>query len=289
MIAAFPLLMAFAVYLLSSCDNGSDSRVYDDVTQSDNAGVVLATVDGENIYESDLQSVLVNLFGEYRALQMDEESRKRALDSLVTSHLLAKQALASLPEESIAEIESKTRRYRENLLVNSYMLTKIDKTPLSNEAIRKYYDNNLEKFGQSTIKQYQLLTTRSDLPEELRDKYMSLVAGTRTSGNLADIKSVLQQNGFDVQLTSAELNENTVDKRLYRFINAQPINVLSDLSFIAGRPYVVNVQAGKTIAAKPLTQVSDSIRKSLMLQRLKDAIKQHSAEILANAEVEYRD
>jgi len=160
---------------------------------------------------------------------------------------------------------------------------------LSNEAIRQYYENNLEKFGQSTIKQYQLLTTRNELPEELREKYMSLVAGTRTSGNLADIKSALEKNGFDVQLTSAELNENIVDKRLYRFVNAQPINVISDLSFIGGRPYIVNVQSEKTIPAKPLAQVSDMIRKSLMLQRLKQAIKQHSAEILANSKVEYRD
>jgi len=287
--AVYLLIMAFAVVPLSSCSNGSDSRVDEQVPQIDTAGDVLATVDGENIYESDLQSVLVNLFGEYRALQMDEDSRKRALDSLVTSHLLAKQALTSLPQENIAEIESKTRRYRENLLVNAYMLTQIDKTPLSNEAIRQYYENNLEKFGQSTIKQYQLLTTRSELAEELREKYMSLVAGTRTSGNLADIKSALEKNGFDVQLTSAELNENIVDKRLYRFVNAQPINVISDLSFIGGRPYIVNVQSEKTIPAKPLAQVSDMIRKSLMLQRLKQAIKQHSAEILANSKVEYRD
>lgn len=287
--AVYLLIMAFAVVPLSSCSNGSDSRVDEQVPQIDTAGDVLATVDGEDIYESDLQSVLVNLFGEYRALQMDEDSRKRALDSLVTSHLLAKQALASLPQENITEIESKTRRYRENLLVNAYMLTQIDKTPLSNEAIRQYYENNLEKFGQSTIKQYQLLTTRNELPEELREKYMSLVAGTRTSGNLADIKSALEKNGFDVQLTSAELNENIVDKRLYRFVNAQPINVISDLSFIGGRPYIVNVQSEKTIPAKPLAQVSDMIRKSLMLQRLKQAIKQHSAEILANSKVEYRD
>ena len=286
---SYSLLMAFAVVAMCSCDNGSESRVDDPVLQQDSVGEVLATVDGEPIYDSDLQSILIDMFGEYRALQMDEASRKRALDSLITSHLLAKQALASLPQERIAEIESKTRRHRENLLVNAYMLTKIDTTPLSDVAVREYYKNNLEKFGKATVKQYQLLTTRSELPEERREQYLSLVAGARTAGNLADIKSVLEQNGFDVQLTSAELDKTIVDQRLYRFVTAQPVNALSELSFIGGRPYLVNVQSQKTIPAKPLAQVSDTIRKSLMLQRLKDAIKQHSAEVLANSSVEYRD
>lgn len=283
------LVLALVTVALSACGNSPEDRASNKATGTDDNGGVLATVDSEVIYESDLEAVLISMFGDYRAQQMDAASKRRALDSLIATSLLARQALSTLPKKSLDEIEAKTRRYRENQLVNAYMLTRVDKTPINNKEIKAFYESNLDNFGQSIVKQYQLLTTRGELPEELREKFMSLVSDSKSIQSLTEIKNILEKNGFDVQLAEDQLDAKITGSRLYNFVNAQPVNTVSDQIFIEGRPYIVKVLHEKTIAAKPLAQVSDTIRKSIMLQRLKTALKQHSEELLSKSNVEYRD
>lgn len=301
---ALTLLLASCI-VLSACSENSNETAMSSVThpnevneavssaqvRSVNYGAVLATIDGNNIYEQELQSLLVDMLGESGALQLDKTSRRRALDSLLASYALAQQASIELSQNVIGEIDIKVRRYRENLLINMYMSTKMKVADLriSSGAIKAYYEKNLDKFGKSTIKHYQFLTTKNKLTEELREKYMSLVSSSRKAENLEDIKSTLEMNGFSVQLQSAELNKKYLSKRLYQFVSAQTINVVSDLTYIDGRPYIIKLITEKTVAARPLARVRDTIRKSLVLKKLKEAIKRHSTEILAISEVVYSE
>lgn len=277
------ILLLIITSVLLSCDNGSGSN---DVNRKDK---VIATVDGENIYESELESLLINTFGEDKVRQIDDASKKRALDSLIASNLLVKRAVSTLPKSSLDAIDAKTAHYRDNLLISEYMHERVDKTGISEDEIKNYYDSNLDKFGKTTVKQYQLLSTSERLPEELRDKFISLVSDSRSTGDISVIKKTLEKNGFVIRLTQAELDESITENRLYHYINSQQINLVSELIFIDGHPYIVNVTSEKAITGKSLAQVREVIRKSLMLQRLRAAIKQHADELVSNANVEYRE
>ena len=138
--------------MLIACGSATDdkSATAKNKPSLDNSEV-LASIDGVAIRESQLDTVLSDMFGEYKASQMDAESRRKALDSMLAGYALSRQALDNLPAKSISTIEEKTRRYRENLLISAYMQTKMDASTVSSENIKTYYQQNLDKYGQRTI------------------------------------------------------------------------------------------------------------------------------------------
>ncbi len=282
------------VCLLSACDNAANdyspaTQAQPEKTISDVAGDVLATIDGVEVTKSQLDMLLINMFGKYRAMQMDSDSRQRALNSVLASYALSKEAVKELPVEKVGFIEEKTRVYRENLLINAYMQTKMNADALSNEKIKQYYEKNIESFGGKTIKEYQLLTTREELAEESWDEYMAIIAANKNKGNLQTIKQQLEKKKFEVQLHAGVLNKDLFNVRLYQFIDSQAINKISEISFIDGKPYLVEITNEKKLKAKPLAEVRDNIRKTLVLQQLKKTIKEQSAKALANSKIVYRN
>jgi len=275
--------------LLLSCGDDSTRAPDTKVSASKVNNQVLATIDGVNIEQSQLNSLLINMFGEYKAGQMDAGSRQRALASMLASYALANEAQEILPKKQIRSIEEKTRRYRENLLINAYMQTKIDVATLSNEKIKDYYEKNIEKFGSRTIKEYQLLTTQKVLEEELRDKYLATVSKNKNKVKLVTLKKSLEKQAFKVQLHSGVLDKGLLSQRLYSFIDSQKLNKISELTFIDGKPYVVVLTSINSSNTKPLTEVRGTIRKSLVLQQLKQTIKEQSAVALKKSNIVYHD
>jgi len=287
----FLTLLVLMNSLLVSCNDGSsvapDTKM---ISSTENVGSqVLATIDGVDINESQLDSLLINMFGKYKAAQMDAKSRQRALDSMLAGYALTQEALGQLPKNQINIIEEKTRRYRENLLINAYMQTKMDAATLSSEKIKDYYKNNIEEFGSKSIKEYQLLTTQKALEEESRDKFLETVSKNRKKENLTAIKESLEKRAFDVKLHTGVLDKNLLGQRLYAFIDSQSLNKISEITFIDGKPYIVMLTSIKTSKAKPLNEVRDTIRKSLVLKQLKQTIKEQSTVALEKSNIVYRD
>ena len=282
------LLVLLSAPLLS-CNDGSNRAPDTKSTSNIVSEQVLATIDGINIDQSQLDVLLTNMFGEYKASQMDENSQQRALDSMLAGHALANEALNELSGKQISAIKEKTRRYRENLLINAYMQTKMDASAVSNDKIKDYYKNNIEKFSSAAVKEYQLLTTTKVLEEELRDKYLNTISKNRKTKKLAELKKSLEQQDFEVQLHAGVLDRDLLNQRLYAFINSQSLNEISELTFLDGKPYVVVLTSIKSSNAKPLTEVRDVIRKSLVLQQLKQTIKEQSAVVLKKSNIVYHD
>jgi hypothetical protein len=249
-------------------------------------GELLATVDGIPIYEMELDELLLDMFGEYRAMSMDEKSRRRALDSLIASRALAKEAEARLDTQQLEAIETKTRKYRENLLINTYMRDNVDLSSINDKAVTEYYEKNPDLFGKKKIKQYRMLSSRDALPEDQRNHLISAMA-TTVDMSLEQKQTVLSKAGIDLQLSRNEMNKNYLDSKLYAFIDAQQVGRTSDLTFIRGKPYVVEVLSERELQPRPLIEVKETIRKSLVLARLKEAIKKKSAQVLAKSSVIY--
>ena len=272
----------------ASCSDSSVPETTPPVEVAIDKGELLATVDGVQIFEMELHELMSGMFGEYRALTMDDETRRRALESLIASHALAKEAESHLDREQLATIDIKTRQYRQNLLVNTYMRDNVDLSTINDNTVAEYYKSNLDLFGKKKVKQYRMLTSREIIPEDQRNRLISVMTKT-TDMNLEQKQAVLDKAGFNFQRSQNELNKDYLDEKLYAFVDSQPVGKISNLTFIGGKPYVVEVISETELQPRPLAEVKETIRKSLVMARLKVAIKEKSTEALAKSSVVYNE
>ncbi len=281
--------------LLVACDRAPETQSQQAGKDAGgDSGPVLASIDGYAIHQSQLDTMLRDMFGAYQAARVDDTGRRKALDSMLAAHALSQKALAELAPNKVMAINEKTRRYRENLLINTYMQTKLDKHELSDESIRQYYQDNLDKFGRQTVKQYRLLTTKSALPEEDRDRFLATVAGNKAGVDMQALGRKLEKQGFDIELQTGALDKTTIEstamsQRLHAFIDAQRKDEISDINFIDNKPYLVLITGETTRKPRPLTEVRDDIRKTLLFRQLKQLIRQQSETAMAQSKIEYND
>ena len=269
------LIIAFAATVVTACDsdNGDDP--------------VLASVNGDKIHQSDLDSMLTGMFGAYQASTLSAESSKRALESLVASRALAQIAEDKVDQEKLKSVEQQVSRYRENLLINEYIKTAITPEPITNEMVERYYNEHQDKFGKAVVRQYELLTTANVLPSELRDRLLQEIPKMKTM-SLAIIKTTMAKNNVELLLHKGITGEAGMDAKIQRFIAAQEVNKRSDVIFVEGKPYIVNVEADITTPAKPLSAVREDVRKQLAMLKLGEIVKQLSTTAVQEADVKYR-
>jgi hypothetical protein len=117
---------------------------------------IAAQVNGEVITRAEVEQMALEMFGEYQASAMDDASRAKLLDSMVSTLALAQKSLAELSDEERVRIENKTRRYRENLLVSEYVRRNATRQPVTESMIQDYYKRNSQRFGAAQIRRYQL-------------------------------------------------------------------------------------------------------------------------------------
>lgn len=276
----FTLILACMLMLVACDKDGGEPVVVE-------KGAMLAEVNGNRIYQQDLDLALVDMFGEYQASMLDPEGRKTALQSLVASKAMVDMASKAMDSEVLQAIDNKAQRYRENLVINAYVKNNIVAEPVSNQMVEDYYSSHLEKFGQETLRQYQLLSSETNMTPDVRDRFLQAFDGVKQK-NPEEIHKLLRKQGFDVSYHQGITGESNIPARLRDFIAAQPLNQLSAISFIDGRPYAVLVVKEVVKPARPLAQVSQDIRKSLAMVQLKKEIKKLSEQALQQATVIYR-
>ena len=118
-----------SLLLLSSC--GNDKNI--EAVNSNQQGELLAEVDGVKVFQTELDNVLVEMFGEYQALSLDQQARKKALKSLVATKSMAKLAIRELSKDELEKIGYKVMQYRENLLVNEYVKSNVTMQQVTNK------------------------------------------------------------------------------------------------------------------------------------------------------------
>ncbi len=279
------LVWIIFVLVLSACDKQGGQG--DAEEHAADRGPLLAEVNGKKIHRQDLDATLVDMFGEYQASMLDEAGRKKALESLVASKALTDMALKKMDRDTLRSIELKTERHRENLIINAYVKENIAPEPVSEKMVEDYYQAHLDKFGQKKLRQYELLSTGSVLTDPLRDKLLAAFEKAKNNKPEA-IQKLLKTKGFDIGYHKGVSGEKTLPPRLRDFIDGQPLNKLSSITFIDGKAYAVLVNKEITQPAKPLSEVSREIRKSLAVMQLKKAIKSLSEQALQQAKVNYR-
>lgn len=275
---------------------GCDRQLNSDAQPSNGAAVktgengkVIAEINGKPIYETELNMLMYKMFGAYQASQLNEDSRKKALTSILASREIADKARKELNSETKALINYKVKFFEENLLINEYVRTKPLPSPVTSDMINQYYNENLELFGKTKLRYYQMVSTKQSLPVDLRDKFLADYGKLKNKKDIKAVHKAMEKKGYSLQYHKGILNDELFSKKVNDFIRSQAIKKLSNIAFIDDKAYLVYVDKEAEKSAKPLASVSKKIRKTLAVAQLKKAIKQLSETTLKESKVVYYD
>jgi hypothetical protein len=248
---------------------------------------VLARVNGEAVTERQLLVSLESLIGEAQTAQLGEQARQNALKGLVAGRAIAQQALKSLPADELRDVELKTQLYREKLLLGEYLKQNARPEPVTDEMVKAYYDAHLGEYGGGVERRYEMIRAADKVTDERRDQLIEKLGEARRAGNWRSRVDGMNKQGLPVVYRQGVVNAAVLDAKLVRLAEATPVGETSDVLLIDGKPLVIRVTSETRKTARPLHEVSADIRKKLLPQRLKQAIKAVQEQVLEKAEVEY--
>ena len=169
----FPVLLIAAFVALAACSKKEgDSKV-------------LATVNGVAITEMEYNNYVGAREGEHGPFPNKEMEKKVVMDEITTRMLLAQGAADSKVDQE-ADVALQLKLQRENLLARAMLRKYLRDNPISDEEVKKRYDDNLAKADKNEYRARHILVRT---PEEAREILAKLQGGANFA-TLAEQKSV---------------------------------------------------------------------------------------------------
>jgi len=251
--------------------------------------VVLVSVDGEVIDDEDLDSAIVNTLGEYAAFQLEQAGRQKVLKSLVVSKAMAITQTKKLNEDEINAIERKVKAYREKLLVKRYLKDNVVPIPVTKAMVEEYYQQNPELFGGKIISTFEVVKGLTKVEGPARNKIITVITDLAKNKDWKATVAKLKNSGLQLEYSKGALSGKMLKSDIDSILKNLSLNQASNVHYIDGLPLIARVINKKTIAPKPLSLVSDDIKKSLAPIQLKKAVRNVSDEILKKVSVVYAE
>ena len=182
---------------------------------------ILAKVGALTVSEREVDEFLAEL-GQRGQGYNTPEGRKAILEQIISSKLLLLDARHNLLETE-AEFKAELAKLRENLLINYAGNKVISAVKVNDEDVKKYYEDNLDKFKQGeTVNADHILVDSEEKALEILAKiesgemsfgdaareYSSCPSGQR-GGNLGDFGRGQMVPEFDKAVFELEVNEVT--------------------------------------------------------------------------------
>lgn len=274
-------LMFGMLVLLTACQKEAETNKTKIQEQA------LVNVNGSIISDRDLQVASVRIVGAQKAFLLDENIKQKILESMVMSRVISNKALNQIDAEEKDQIERKTRDYREELLVKSYLRKNVDPQPVTQEMVKAYYEKNPELFGATNSKEFELITTNKKVQGSEREQALIVLNKARKRTNW---KGYVKQNNKVKSIYEFRFGK-TSEKLLNAQLRAAMTNMKNkDISrpvFIEGKPYLIRITKEVSTKARPLAEVSTKVRRMLAPQQLKKAIRVVSDKLMKQAKVDY--
>lgn len=241
-------------------------------------GQVVAVVNGDEITMQELNAELGQMqLAEGTATQ---EARNRALDNIVTRHLLANLARDGGIEND-PEYILRSQQLNEALLVQMLASkTAQDVGEPTQAEIQKFVAGNPQMFADRAI----LTVDQIRFPTPARDNY---IAALRPAQSMAEVVATLNRLGIRFERGTGQIDTSSVPEEMYRQIN----RVGSDEPFVIPGPNGVTVSqiVSSRQAPVPADQVNltaaNLLRQTNVAQQLDSEIKAAKAA----AEISYQD
>jgi hypothetical protein len=250
---------------------------------------VLATVNGDKITAAELDITLQRMLGNRAAEMVSAEAEQKALTSLVMMRALAQQQEDAADDEELALIDIKTRHYRDELLVESYLRAHaVPDMPTEND-IRAYYEQHPEQFGAAPVRTYEILQSNAVPNGGQLSKILQAMADAKQQRDWRAYAARLKAQALPLIYIQGRTDGPPLPAGLSQVVTSLSVNQLSDVFYLEQKPHLLRVVAITTPPARPLAEVRLQIRKALAVQHMKKAIAAAAEEVLKDSDVEYKN
>jgi hypothetical protein len=270
--------------LLAGCEEKS-RQALENVPVEPSATLVV--VDDSAITRAQLELTIERTLGESAPLFATEEVERKILESLVSSRAMALLAERELGASERAQLDLKAQAYREELLVRHYLQTHATPEPVTTEQVVDYYNRHPDEFGGGVEKSFEIIGNSQTLDEAQRTELIALLSGPQVQDdNWQALVATWRSAGKPLEYRQSRLKLELLEQPLRSLVEPTAVGSIAPL-YINDQLLLVRVTDEQRLPAKPLNEVSGSIREKLAPQALKQAVKSLSAKALKQVKVEY--
>ena len=273
--------------LLAGCEQPQTDATETPPPPAPDFGEVLVWVADEPIYEADVDHFLSARLNLLPFQMRDQAVRHKVLESLIAARAMAQAAERDLSEGQRVELEMQIRFYREEMLTKQYLEENAQPMPVSDEMVRRYYEDHPDEFGERKLREIEWLATIEGLEssdrQALLPRFQELDGysdweGCATRFNGAGVRAEYKRGVFSGDLLGT---------RIRTIVETTPVGETSGLHMIDGRLHRIRVLSEKDQPAQPLSEVRGEIRKRLAPIAMRDSVRRASEQVVASAAIRY--
>ncbi|PMG39255.1 peptidylprolyl isomerase [Shewanella sp. 10N.286.52.B9] len=246
----------------------------------------VASIDSIPIYKDELALVIKQTVGDFGAIQLGTSGREKVLESLIIRKLMSDKQFQQMDSEERQLLELEMKAFREELLTKRYIKQQVQAEPVTPEMILDYYNNNPKLFGAKQIRRFEMVRADVSHSPKLQQELSILIQGLTPHSNWKLTIDEARQNGQPVFLVSGNSAEKGLIDDYQQVIQKLEQGEISPLHSINGILVRFRITELVNIAAKPIAEVTPSIRKSLAPIQLKKSIQQEAELLMHDREIE---
>ncbi|AQW87949.1 SurA-like chaperone / peptidyl-prolyl cis-trans isomerase [Campylobacter pinnipediorum subsp. caledonicus] len=254
------------------------------------SAAVVATVDGENITDDDIQILLSQAMPGVDTSKLNDDLKKKVIDDIVGRKLLLKEAKSSGIEKD-PEFKKALDIARENIAGELYFKKIFDTIKVNDAEVKKFYDENKENFNQPASVQ-----ARHILVEKEEDAKSIISSLKKLKGDALNKK-------FEEIAKEKSIDKGSAVRggELGWFGQSQMVKPFADAVFSMTKGEVsknpVKSQFGYHIILKedmkpagiiPFKDVKEQIEQNVKMQKFQEVIKQKTDTLRSKAKVQYK-
>ncbi len=131
---------------------------------------ILASVNGNNITQQDVDMAMTRFPQQNQEYFASEIGREQFLEQLISFELLHKFAMDEHLEET-EEFKSQLELLKKDLLIQAAVKKVLDVVTISDEEVKKYFDDNKEMFkGEASVSAKHILVDTEEKANEIKEK-----------------------------------------------------------------------------------------------------------------------
>jgi hypothetical protein len=270
---------AAALCALNGCERKETPRLPKDET-------VLAKVSGKPITQYDVDQLGRRTLGELGGHGLRANAQAKLIESLIQSRAIAVAAEKELnPLEKLA-LQREIDSYREQLLVRRHLEKHAPPAPVTLEMVTEYYRTHPERFGGEMHRRCEIVGATRDLTPDERNTVMKALREAERQRDWGDWSRGLVKKGLPVSLTSTSDDDQLLHAKLGELLRSLKVQVPSQVTLIAGRPYVARITGEERKPARPLAEVRGEIERLLAPAQLSAALERVGKDARKAVEVE---
>lgn len=243
---------------------------------------VLARVNGVLITESQLTPLVDQYQSKTKNDSVHKEERLKLLQGLITRELILQQKECKDIRKQ-ERIVSKVKEFEDKLVVGAFLEKYVGKQlAVSNEEIKEFYQQNLTKFASPPkVKARHILLRNRKEAEQVMEKLR----------NNGDFAKLAREYSIDLPMALEGGSMGTIEKgrtlpELEKVLFILKVGEISGIVETRYGFHILTVDEIITNQYRPLDEVSESIKKAIVMQKEAKAFDEMSARLAKKAKVE---